>query len=554
MRGVTAVLGLSVLLLAIGSAARPQASEDGGYFPGRSWRVSTPEEQGLDSTPLLRMLEDIRDNGVGIDGIVIVRHGHLVFESYLAPYDADTVHNLKSSSKSVLSALVGIALREKVLDGVDQRVSELFPEYFASVDDPRKKDITLRHLLTMSAGIEWKEISPQADRLWRSSDWVGAAIGLPLTGAPGESFTYSTALTHLASAAIARKSGISTRAFAEKYLFDPVGIRAGLWRRDPQGIHWGGADLFLTPRDMARFGYLYLRNGTWNGRQVVPREWVAESTRAQVKTGGWGGIDDYGYWWWIAPGAHVAVGLGGQVIAVIPEQDLVVVFTGAVPEAVPFALLRKYIVPAIGSARLPPNPAAESAISTLERELEHPPPPARPADSPGGGPDLGQVFPAGAESVWIHRSADPVCEPGELLDGAREPRAEDRPAGGTRRPLPGDQPCELRRCPGGVQGCVDRSVFRQADLPSLPRATGRPGSHRSAVHVRREPRHDLRPQEDLRGPGAGTRGSGGDLRPRVVATDPRSAPRTEHHLAGCCNQLALLILGPGTAHAPAQPT
>lgn len=166
---------------------------------------------------------------------------------------------------------------------------------------------------------------------------------------------------------------MSTRAFAEKYLFDPVGIRAGLWRRDPQGIHWGGADLFLTPRDMARFGYLHLKNGSWNGRQVVPRAWVAESTRAQVKTGGWGGIDEYGYWWWIDPVGYAAVGLGGQVIAVIPDQDLVVVFTGAVPESVSFGLLRKYIAPAIRSSRLPPNPAVESAISALERELEQPP-------------------------------------------------------------------------------------------------------------------------------------------------------------------------------------
>jgi CubicO group peptidase (beta-lactamase class C family) len=367
-----------VLLLGLGCAVKQPAGAGAEYFPARAWRTSTPEEQGIDSTQLLRMLEDIQTNGVGIDGIVIVRHGHLVFESYLAPYDADTVHNLKSSSKSVLSALVGIALREQVLDGVDQKVSAIFPEYFTSVDDPRRKDITLRHLLTMSAGIEWKEISPQAERLWASDDWVGGAIRLPLVDAPGETFTYSTALTHLASAAIARRSGTSTRAFAERYLFEPVGIRAGLWRRDPQGIHWGGADLFLTPRDMARFGYLYLKHGAWNGRQVVPSEWVGESTRAQVRTGGWGGIDDYGYWWWIDPTAYIAVGLGGQVIAVVPEQDLVVVFTGAVPEGVPFALFRKYIAPAIRPARLPPNPAAERAVAALERQLEKPAPLANP--------------------------------------------------------------------------------------------------------------------------------------------------------------------------------
>ena len=371
MRGVPAVLVLALALPGFGCAVTQPPAARAEYFPGRTWRTSTPEEQGIDSTSLVAMLEDIRDNGVGIDGIVIVRHGHLVFESYMAPYAADTFHNMKSSSKSVLSALVGIALREKVL-GIDERVSEMFPEYFASADHPRMKDVTLRHLLTMSAGIEWTEISPEADRLWQSNDWVGAAIGLPLPDAPGAKFTYSTALTHLASAAIARRSGMSTREFAEKHLFDPVGIRAGLWRRDPQGIHWGGADLFLTPRDMARFGYLYLKGGSWNGRQIVSREWVAESTRAQVKTGGWGGIDEYGYWWWIDPVAYVAIGLGGQVIAVVPDQVLVVVFTAAGPESTPFALLRKHIAPALRPARLPPNPEAERALSALKRELERP--------------------------------------------------------------------------------------------------------------------------------------------------------------------------------------
>lgn len=185
---------------------------------------------------------------------------------------------------------------------------------------------------------------------------------------------------------------MSTRAFAEKYLFDPMGIRAGLWRRDPQGIYWGGADLFLTPRDMARFGYLYLKNGVWNGRQVVPQEWVTESTSAQVKTEGWGGIDDYGYWWWIDPVAFVAVGLGGQVVAVVPDQDLVVVFSGAVPEAVPFSLFRKYIAPAIRPAMLPPNLASQSAISVLERELEKPPPLRNPPIPEGANPISGRSF------------------------------------------------------------------------------------------------------------------------------------------------------------------
>jgi CubicO group peptidase (beta-lactamase class C family) len=356
-----------------GCATRQQPHDGAGYVPGASWRTSTPEEQGIDSVWLQRMLEDVRTNGTDVDGIVIVRHGHLVFESYTAPYHAGTPHNLKSTSKSVLSALVGIALREGTLTGLDQRLSEVFPELFVAVDDPRKRELTVRHLLTMTAGFAWEENSPASDRLWESDDWVRDTIRLPLRDPPGVKFTYSTALTHLASAAIARRSGMSTRAFAERHLFDPLGIHAGPWRRDPRGIHRGGSDLFLTPRDAARFGLLYLRHGLWNGRQVVPRAWVVESTRRQVGTGGWEGLpESYGYWWWIERDASLALGLGGQVLVVAPAQDLVVVFTCAASLGVPAGLYRRYVAPALRPAPLQPNPEAQRAIAALTRELEEP--------------------------------------------------------------------------------------------------------------------------------------------------------------------------------------
>jgi hypothetical protein len=225
----------------------------------------------------------------------------------------------------------------------------------------------------MTAGLAWEENSPESDRLWESSDWVRDTVRLPLRDPPGVKFTYSTALTHLASAAIARESGMTTRAFAERYLFDPLGIHAGPWRRDPQGIHRGGFDLFLTPRDVARFGHLYLRDGRWNGRQVVPSAWVAASTRRQVDTGGWEGLPgSYGYWWWIEPDAYLALGLGGQVLVVAPDHDLVVVFTSAAPLDVPVGLFRGYIAPALRSAPLPPDPEAQRALAALARELEEP--------------------------------------------------------------------------------------------------------------------------------------------------------------------------------------
>lgn len=338
------------------------------YWPAAEWRSSTPEKQGIDSGKLRLMLQYIQENNIDIHSILIIRHGYLVLESYFAPYDIDTVHNLKSASKSFLSAVVGIALREKLLTGLDQKVADILPEYFESVDDPRKKEITLRHLLTMTAGFIWDENTPISDGLFNSQNWVKYAIEMPMPDNPGEKFVYSTALTHLMSAILTKLSGVSTEELAGKYLLDPLGIKVGLWRRDPQGICFGGSQLYLTPRDMAKFGYLYLKKGIWNGKQIVPADWVCESVKSQVKTGNWGGIADYGYWWWLHSGSYSAEGWGGQRIVVAPEQDLVVVFTSA-DFTQPWNIYESFIRPAVKTEKIASNPKEAAALAKLAAEL-----------------------------------------------------------------------------------------------------------------------------------------------------------------------------------------
>jgi CubicO group peptidase (beta-lactamase class C family) len=368
------IIGFALLITILLSTMMPlnqsvNAASD--YWPTADWRSSTPEDQGIDSEKLRRMLEYIKENNIDIHSILIIRHGYLVLESYLAPYNRDTIHNLKSVSKSFLSALVGISLRDKLLSSLDQKVADFFPEYFASIDDPRKKEITLRHLLTMTAGFNWEENTPIANGLWNSQNWVKYAIEMPMKDNPGEKFTYSTALTHLMSAILTKTSGMSTEELAGKALFDPLGIKVKLWRRDPQGICFGGSELFLTPRDMAKFGYLYLKQGIWNGKSIVPPDWIGESVKPQVKTGGWSVFPDYGYWWWLQPGSYSAEGWGGQRIIVAPDQDLVVVFTSADFDQYNH-LYENFIIPAVKSDVIPPNPKESAALTKLATELAHP--------------------------------------------------------------------------------------------------------------------------------------------------------------------------------------
>ncbi len=371
-KAVSICLKILLILVYFVFSFYPKAGAAADYYPGSDWRTSTPEEQGIDSEKLVQMLKYVKAENTDIDSILIIRHGYLVLESYIAPYDQNTIHNVKSVSKSILSALVGIALREKILTGVNQRVADIFPEYFTLSKDPRKKEITLYNLLTMTAGIDWGDDSTWYDRLGKNQNRIRAIIETPLKDNPGEKFSYNTASTHLMSGILTQCSGMSTRELARKYLFDSLGIDVRLWRQDPQGIYVGGAEIFLTPRDMAKFGYLYLKKGFWNGKEIVPSEWIDESTQFQVKTGGDQGIsDDYGYWWWVFPGGYLAVGFGGQLIIVVPDQDLEVVVTSAnVLQS--FKIWNNYIKPALQPGKLEPNPNAATSLLQLIHDLEHP--------------------------------------------------------------------------------------------------------------------------------------------------------------------------------------
>jgi CubicO group peptidase (beta-lactamase class C family)/uncharacterized protein YraI len=281
-----------------------------------------PEALGFDPDALARAVADVGAMK-GVQGVLVQRDGYLVAERYWRGGARERPHNLKSMTKSVISALVGIAIEEGHLR-LDQPIVELLVAA-RELHDPAKRRITVRHLLTMTSGLE--STSYRSYGSWVESDnWVVGALAAPLRAEPGRRYQYSTGSTHLLSAIIAAATGMSTRAFAESRLFDPLGIEIAGWETDPQGVHAGGNNLSLPPRDIIKLGQLYLNGGRWGARQIVPRWWVTASLRtagADVHDT-YGG---YGFLWWVQPeagGDFAALGFGGQLLHVSPRTGLVV--------------------------------------------------------------------------------------------------------------------------------------------------------------------------------------------------------------------------------------
>ena len=288
------------------------------------WLKLDPTAAGYDAMRLETAIAGIGEMR-GVQGLLIVRRGYLVAERYWRGGARDVPHNLKSASKSVISALVGIAVSQGRF-GLDQPLVELLPQ-LRHVKDAAKRRITVRHLLEMTSGLP--SGGDQAYDTWVThSDWIRAAMKGPLQSEPGSRYDYNTANSHLLSAIITATTGQSTRAFAQKHLFGPMGVRIHDWPTDPDGINIGGNNLWLMPRDFARFGQLFLDKGQWGHRQLVPQSWVAASVASQAKTSHetYGG---YGYLWWTPfdDGSFAAVGYGGQYILVSPRTDTVVVVT-----------------------------------------------------------------------------------------------------------------------------------------------------------------------------------------------------------------------------------
>jgi CubicO group peptidase (beta-lactamase class C family) len=327
---------------------------------GDGWAASSPSAEDMDSAAVLKTLQAIRDGGFpGVDAMVVVRHGRLVAEGYFNGYGPETLHDLRSTGKSVTSAMAGIAIQQGLFQ-LDDPIASLIPGFESHANmDSRKRAITIRNLLDMRSGLEcndWVSSSRgNEEKMYQTRDWVGFILDLPMQTDPGAYASYCTGGVVVLGQVIAWRSGMTLDAYAAAYLFGPLGIQQSTWRRAPDGSATGGGGLKLRPRDAARLGQLYLNGGAWNGAGVVPADWVAKSRETVTRLGN----DGYGLLWWkrsfSIPGSTVdsffTSGNGGNFIFVFPALDLVAMFTGSNYDSPrgdqPFDIVTYSLLPAI---------------------------------------------------------------------------------------------------------------------------------------------------------------------------------------------------------------
>ena len=279
-----------------------------------------------------------------LKSLIVLKDDKVIVEEYLNGGRSDQLRDIRSASKSILSAILGSAIKDGYIDSIDQKVIDFFPEYKSDKLDPRVYDLRIRHLITMRSGFDVKESGKVYQQLYESNNWIGHILNFPFKSDPGKKFNYHSFNTHLLSATITKATGMSTLEYATQALFTPLGITKVLWEKDPNGYCIGGWGLSLKAQDMAKFGMLYLNDGYFQGTQVVPSEWIKSSTTE--KTGmigtyysGWNKAYGYGYLWWVKRldnkiDIPFAMGHGGHRIAIVPNVNAVMV-TQAEPNPKP---------------------------------------------------------------------------------------------------------------------------------------------------------------------------------------------------------------------------
>ncbi len=286
--------------------------------------------------------------------LIIQQHGEIISERFFKGRSRSQAFNIKSASKSIIGLLTGIAVEEGFISSVEEPISTYFPDYFAENPDPKKESITVRNLLSMQAGL--RSTSSGNYGAWViSKNWVEHALDQDFVTDIDGRMVYSTGTSHLLSVIITKATGMSTKAFAEKYLFNPLGIEVGGWDRDPQGYYMGGNNMALRPSDLLKIGEMLINDGVWEGKQIISKDWITDS----FKTYTYSNYNPYGYgyqWWNKATAGYTtffAWGHGGQYIMMIPELNAVVVMTSSVTNASRrrtykrpvFVLLEDHIIP-----------------------------------------------------------------------------------------------------------------------------------------------------------------------------------------------------------------
>ena len=350
------------------------------YSSGYEWQYSNPEGEGLNISKIKILSDEFRNGMHGyVDAFLLIKNGKIVHEEYYEndyaeltknlkseqskilsenygdaakpiynyfdpkwhPYYKDTdLHTIQSVSKSVTSALIGIAIERGEINGLNEKIAQYFPNHSSQFIDPLKSKITIEDLLTMRAGIKWDESSHaytnpmnNAASMENSNNWIDYILSLPMEYKPGEKFVYNSGITVLLSHILHEASGMHANEYAEKYLFNKLGIQDYFWKKTPNNLTDAEGGLYLSTRDFAKIGMLYLNDGRWNGSPVITNEWVELTMSPDTD------IEEssrkYGYQWWLVPyennqekWMYSGSGYGGQYLLIVPEYQLVMVFNG----------------------------------------------------------------------------------------------------------------------------------------------------------------------------------------------------------------------------------
>lgn len=369
---VVAVLAAFFVVTRLGGTEGPVAPEE---WPTNGWQSSLPEAEGAYSDRMAEFLLSVREQGVKIHSLQIARNGKMVVDATFYPYDGETIHDVASVTKSVMTTLIGIAVDQGKLS-LDDKMVSFFPDREIANLDARKEAITVEHLVSMTSGLQCARDGTEGDsaiEMQRTADYVQYALDLPMAHEPGTQFIYCSPAISLLSPILMQATGMTTLEFARQYLFEPLGIQEVLWETDPQGNYRGWGDLSLHPRDMAKIGLLFLQEGRWEDEQVVSRRWVREARTAQSETPE--GEDPYGYGWWLTPdipGVYRAEGRNGQYIFILPQWNMVVVSTG---EGFEMGEIGEELLSTLSESDGPleANPAGAAQMEAALRAITQPP-------------------------------------------------------------------------------------------------------------------------------------------------------------------------------------
>jgi CubicO group peptidase (beta-lactamase class C family) len=336
---------------------------------------STPEAQGVSSPAVLAFVEAADKKIEGMHSFMLVRHGHVVAEGWWRPYDAKTRHELYSLSKSFTSTAVGLAIAEGKMS-LDDPVLKFFPDDAPANPSNNLKAMRVRDLLRMATGHQ-NEPGLAAS----SQPWTKTFLAQPVPFKPGTHFLYNTAGTYMQSAIVQKATGKTVLEYLGPRLFEPLGIENPTWGTSPQGVSLGGYGLSIRTEDIARFGQLYLQKGDWNGRKLIPAEWVKAATSLQTANGSNPQSDwdqGYGYQFWrCRHGAYRGDGAFGQFCIVMPEQDAVVAITSGVKDMqAVLNLVWDHLLPAMKPAPLPADDESNKKLQTKLASLTIPVPKA----------------------------------------------------------------------------------------------------------------------------------------------------------------------------------